>query len=227
MRRAVLPVHQGVHGCAAGRRARPAPDRRDGRAAHLPAGGRHADGVYAACSFSPEALEFLVDQVRQGAEKAGRDWQSLEICASLTSAVSEDGDAAREAARIKAAFYIPSMPRNLIERHGVDYADVEPINAAFARGDIAEALRRTSRELADRFCVAGTPEEVAEQVCRDVLPSGVNHVVFALTDPGLPLAWAGAEVPGLPSLPDQIRLIAERTAPIVSRSDRGRTARTR
>ena len=35
--------------------------------------GEVADGVYAACSFSQEALTFLMDNVRIGAERAGRD----------------------------------------------------------------------------------------------------------------------------------------------------------
>jgi 5,10-methylenetetrahydromethanopterin reductase len=175
--------------------------------------GERADGVYSACSFSPDAFRYIVDNVRRGAEEASRDWRSLELCASLTSAISEDGESARTAARIKAAFYIPSMPRRLVERHGVPFGEVEPINEAFARGDVAAALRLAPPELADRFCIAGTPEEVAGRIRADVLPSGINHVVLALTDRGLPLEWAGIDLPGLPSLADQIRLIGQRVVP--------------
>jgi len=175
--------------------------------------GERADGVYAACSFSPDAFRYIVENVRRGAEEASRDWRSLEVCASLTSAISEDGESARTAARIKAAFYLPSMPRRLVERHGVPFSEVEPINEAFARGDVAAALRLAPPELADRFCIAGTPEEVAARIKADVLPSGINHVVLALTDKGLPLEWAGIELPGLPSLVEQIRMIGERVVP--------------
>ena len=41
--------------------------------------GEVADGVYAACSFSQEALTFLMDNVRIGAEKAGRDLAPLDL----------------------------------------------------------------------------------------------------------------------------------------------------
>ena len=179
--------------------------------------GEIADGVYAACSFSPAALDYLVGNVRRGAESAGRDWRALEICASLTCAVSEDRESARAAARAKAAFYLPSMPPKLVERHGVAYADVEPICQAFARGDVAEALRRTPAELADLFCIAGTPEDIVERIRTDVLPSGVNHVVLALTDRGLAQTWAGLDLPGLPPLDDQVRLIGARILPELSR----------
>jgi 5,10-methylenetetrahydromethanopterin reductase len=175
--------------------------------------GEIADGVYAACSFSPAAFEYLIENVRRGADKAGRNWRQLELCASLTCAVSEDGESARIAARTKAAFYLPSMPPGLIERHDVSYADVEPICQAFARGDVGEALAQTPDELADRFCIAGTPEQVADRIRADVLPSGIDHVVLALSDRRLVLDWAGIDLPALPSLGDQIRLIGERIAP--------------
>ncbi|MDX6628469.1 MAG: 5,10-methylenetetrahydromethanopterin reductase [Gaiellales bacterium] len=178
--------------------------------------GEVADGVYAACSFSQEALTFLIDNVRIGAEKAGRDLAELDLCVSLTAAVADDPVAARRAARLKAAFYLPSMPQALIERHGVPFSEIEPISAAFARGDVAGALRRTPAELADRFCVAGTPEEVADRISREFLPAGFNHVSLALADAEIPRAWAGTEIPGLPTLSEQVRLIADRVIPLVT-----------
>ena len=78
---------------------------------------------------------------------------------------------------------------------------------------MATALRRTPPELADRFCIAGTPEEVAAKLKTDVLPSGINHIALALTDRNQPLEWAGIEVPDLPDLSEQIRLIGERILP--------------
>jgi 5,10-methylenetetrahydromethanopterin reductase len=178
--------------------------------------GEAADGVYAACSFSPAAFDYLVENVRRGAERAGRDWRGLELCASLTCAVSEDGESARAAARTKAAFYLPSMPPGLVERHGVSYAEVEPICRAFARGDVGDALARTPPELADRFCIAGTPEEVADRIRADVLPSGIDHVVLALADRQIALDWGGIDLPDLPSLDDQVRLIGKRIVPALA-----------
>jgi 5,10-methylenetetrahydromethanopterin reductase len=175
--------------------------------------GEIADGVYAACSFSPESFDYLIENVRRGAERAKRDWRDLELCASLTCAVSEDGESARIAARTKAAFYLPSMPPSLIERHGVAFAEVEPICQAFARGDVGEALRLTPDELADRFCIAGTPEEIVDRIRTDVLPSGINHVTLALADRQLALDWAGIDLPGLPSLDEQVRLIGTQILP--------------
>ena len=178
--------------------------------------GEIADGVYAACSFSREALAFILDNVKLGAARVGRDLADLDVCASVTCAVADDGEAARRAARLKAAFYLPSMPPALVERHGIPFSTIEPINEAFARGDVAEALRRTPDELADRFCIAGTPEEVAERIRRDILGAGFEHVALALADAEIPRAWAGVEIPGLPTLSEQVRLVADRVLPLVA-----------
>jgi 5,10-methylenetetrahydromethanopterin reductase len=45
--------------------------------------------------------------------------------------------------------------------------------------------------MADRFSIAGTPEEIVHRIRTDVLPSGIDHVVLALTDRGLAKEWAG------------------------------------
>ena len=178
--------------------------------------GEIADGVYAACSFSREALSFILDNVKLGADRAGRDLADLDVCASVTCAVADDGEAARRAARLKAAFYLPSMPPALVERHGIPFSTIEPINEAFARGDVAEALRRTPDELADRFCIAGTPEEVAERIRRDIFDAGFRHVALALADAEIPRVWAGVEIPGLPTLSEQVRLVADRVLPLLA-----------
>jgi|tagenome__1003787_1003787.scaffolds.fasta_scaffold20799078_2 5,10-methylenetetrahydromethanopterin reductase len=178
--------------------------------------GEIADGVYAACSFSREALQYVLENVAIGAERAGRDLADVETCASVTAAVAEDGDAARRAARLKAAFYLPSMPPALLERHGIPVEDVEPINAAFARGDVDEALSLTSAEIGDRLSIAGTPEEVAERIRSDVFGAGFNHAVLALSDREIPRLWADTDIPGLPTLSEQVRLVAERVLPLLA-----------
>ncbi len=178
--------------------------------------GEIADGVYAACSFSREALQYVLENVAIGAERAGRDVGELEICASVTCAVAEDGDAARRAARLKAAFYLPSMPPALLERHGIPREEIEPINAAFARGDVEAALSLTSDEIGDRLSIAGTPEEVAERIRADVFGAGFNHVALALSDREIPRIWAGTDIPGVPTLSEQVRLIGERVMPLLT-----------
>ena len=69
--------------------------------------------------------------------------------------------------------------------------------------------------LGDRQGTA-TPEEIVDRIRTDVLPSGINHVVLALTDRGLAKDWAGLDLPGLPPLDEQVRLIGTRILPAIT-----------
>jgi 5,10-methylenetetrahydromethanopterin reductase len=179
------------------------------------AAGEFADGMHHACGYSRENYDYVVKHVRAGAEKAGRRFEDLDVGAWLIWSCGPDSKAAREAARIMAAFYIPAMPRNQVERHGIDYASLQPITDAFASGDVAKALELTTPELGEKLSVAGTPEECLERLQRDILPTGVNHVIASVTDPFLVEHFSGKKLDGLPDVAGQLRLIAERVIPAV------------
>src|SRR3954469_25671707 len=113
--------------------------------------GEIADGLHTACAYSAEALSYAVHHFKVGADLAGRAADRLDIGDSLLGAIAPDPDVARRAGRILAAFYIPSMPPALLERHGIDPDEVAPVNEAFAAGDVERALRLTADAVADRI----------------------------------------------------------------------------
>ena len=132
--------------------------------------GEIADGLHTACAYSAEALRYAVHHFKIGADRAGRDADRLDLGDSLLGAIAPDPDVARRASRILAAFYIPSMPPALLERHGIDPDEVAPVNEAFGAGDIERALARTPDAVADRIMVAGTPEDWIEWLTRATCP---------------------------------------------------------
>src|ERR1700751_5535778 len=171
--------------------------------------GEIADGLHTACAYSPEALGYAVEHFRVGAERAGRSPDGLDLGDSLLGAIAADGQAARRAGRVLAAFYIPSMPPALLERHEIDPAHVIPVTEAFAAGDVARALKATPDEIADRVMVAGTPEDWVHWLKETYAPAGLNHALVSFTDPFTLRAWAGIEVEGLPDLGEQVRMVGE------------------
>ncbi len=175
--------------------------------------GEIADGLHHALSYSREAYDYVIDHVKVGAQRAGRDWRELDLGAWIVSVVSEDSAAAKRAARILVAFYIPSMPPEQLARHGIDQAELQPIFDAFAAGDVAKAIEMFSPELAEKLSVAGTPEECAEQIARDILPAGINHLILALADAPLVQFFSGQTIEGVPPITGQLRLVAERMMP--------------
>jgi 5,10-methylenetetrahydromethanopterin reductase len=175
--------------------------------------GEIADGMHQALAYSREAMRYATDHVRLGAERAGRDWRELDLGAWMVTCISEDSEAAKTAARVVAAFYIPAMPTEQIERHGIDPESLAPIMEAFNRGDVLGAIERTSPELGDRLSLAGTPEEWVERIREDVVGSGFNHLICAPIDPFLVKAWSGLDVANVPDQQGQLRLIHDRVLP--------------
>jgi 5,10-methylenetetrahydromethanopterin reductase len=175
--------------------------------------GEISDGMHQALAYSREAIQYAADGVRRGAERAGRDWKSLDIGAWMVTSISDDGDAAKQAARVCVAFYIPAMPREQIERHDIDPDSLQPIFDAFGRGDVEGAIQATTMELTDRLSLSGTPEEWIERLERDVVPTGTGHVICSPIDPYLVRAWSGLEVEGVPDQQGQLRLIHDRVMP--------------
>jgi len=177
--------------------------------------GEIADGLHTACAYSPESLEYAVDAFHRGAERAGRSLDGLDLGDSLLGAIAPDGDAARRAARTLAAFYIPSMPPALLERHGIEPDRVAPINEAFAAGDVQGALTATPNEVVDRITVAGTSADWVEWLTEAYASAGLNHALVSFADPFTLAAWAGIEVDGLPDLGQQVRLFGTEVIPQV------------
>lgn len=168
--------------------------------------GEIADGLHTAAAYSREALDFTVDAFRRGADRAGRDWTTLDLANNMLGAIAEDADAAREAAQVITAFYLSSMPPELLSRNGVDPEEVAPAIAAFDAGDVERALALTSSTVGELLSVAGTPQAWIDRIERDLLPSGFNHLLVTFADPFLVESWAGRTIDQLPSLHDQIRL---------------------
>jgi 5,10-methylenetetrahydromethanopterin reductase len=174
--------------------------------------GEISDGTHTALNYSREAFEYVVENFKIGADRAGRDWRSLDIGAWCVAVVGPDSAAAKETARAIVALYISSMPREQLERHGIDPDSLTPIVDALAGGDVAGALELTTPELAEQLSIAGEPAEVVEKIKRDIEPTGVNHMVLALTDPPLVKAFTGREVHA-PDVRGQLQLVHDEVMP--------------
>jgi alkanesulfonate monooxygenase SsuD/methylene tetrahydromethanopterin reductase-like flavin-dependent oxidoreductase (luciferase family) len=172
--------------------------------------GEIAAGLHTALAYSREALDFTAAAFRRGAEKAGRDWAELDLADNVLGAIAAEAAPAREAARVIAAFYISSMPPELLRRNGVDPGEVAPAAEAFREGDVQRALELTPPAVADALTVAGTPEDWVEWLERDFAPSGFGHVLVTFADPFLVESWAGIKIDGLPTLRDQLQLFHDR-----------------
>lgn len=175
--------------------------------------GQLTDGVHHALSYTREAYDYLVDNVRKGAERAGRDWQSLDIGAWIVFAIGRDSAAAKEAARSMVGLYASSMPAEQLTRNGVNPQDLQPVIDALGKGDLAGAIELTRPDIAERLSVAGTPDECVAKLRSEIVDAGVNHLIFAITDAALVKALMGRDLDNVASVSDQLQLIHDEVMP--------------
>ncbi len=137
--------------------------------------GATGDGVLINASH-PKDFEYAVKYIRDGAQKAGRKIEDIDVVAYAALSVDENAAKAREAARIVVAFIVAGSPDNVLERHGIKKEEVEAIRSALAKGDIPGAGKAVSDESLDAFSVSGTPEECISRI-EQLIKMGVTQFV--------------------------------------------------
>jgi 5,10-methylenetetrahydromethanopterin reductase len=179
------------------------------------ASAEHSDGCHHALSYTREAYDYAAEHLRAGAEKAGKDWTTLDFGAWVVVAVGRDSAAAKDAARSMVGIYASSMPAEQLERNGVDPDSLKPIIDAIGAGDLARGIELTSPEIAEKLSFAGTPDEVTAKI-KEIEPAGVNHLIAAITDASLVKAFTGRELPGVATVEEQLRLLHDEVVPAFS-----------
>ena len=176
------------------------------------ASAEHSDGCHHALSYTREAYDYAAEHLKAGAEKAGKDWTTLDFGAWVVVAVGRDSAAAKAAARSMVGIYASSMPAEQLERNGVDPESLKPIIDAIGGGDLARGIELTTPEIAEKLSFAGTPDEVTAKL-KEIEPAGVNHLIAAITDASLVKAFTGQELPGVATVDEQLRLIHDEVMP--------------
>ena len=80
--------------------------------------GAIADGVLINASH-PDDFKFAVPMIRQGAEKAGRKPEDVQVCAYASFSADKDQAKAVNASKIVVAFIVAGSPENVLQRHGI------------------------------------------------------------------------------------------------------------
>ena len=126
-----------------------------------------ADGVIFNLINSPEWISGVCwNGVEAGLARAGRSRADFDAGILLYCAIAEDRRRAIEMVRPALAFYfaVPYFAA-MLEHHGMD-AELRAGREAAARGDRAAMAAAVSDEMVRTFALAGTPDDVREQIRR-------------------------------------------------------------
>jgi coenzyme F420-dependent glucose-6-phosphate dehydrogenase len=130
--------------------------------------GRVADGFICTSGKGMELYrDTLLPAVREGAEKAGRDYDGIEKMIEMKVSFDTDGQRALEDCRVWAALALPSEAKTGVE----DPREMERLSAAL-----------TAQQAASRWIVSDDPDEHVEKI-RPYIELGFTHLVFHAPGP--------------------------------------------
>jgi 5,10-methylenetetrahydromethanopterin reductase len=131
----------------------------------LQLGGRIADGVLFQVGSNPAFVRYALDNIRKGAEQAGRNLEDVKLYMRVACAVSEDRDKAREEAKgyvaAAAGTTFKTVPKEYFDEqlwHELERFKSNYDYAEHARNDARHKSLLTDR-IIDAIAIAGTPSE--------------------------------------------------------------------
>lgn len=146
----------------------------------LQTAGEVADGVMIATYAEPVGLAHALHMVEEGARKAGRSLDDLTLISRVDACISQDRRAAFDAVKPMAAVFLwTSYPdREFVRRVGLQVPnEVESIIAQRDYNLMVENAHLIPDEFVDKFCWAGTPQDVANKVAA-VARMGIDNITF-------------------------------------------------
>jgi alkanesulfonate monooxygenase SsuD/methylene tetrahydromethanopterin reductase-like flavin-dependent oxidoreductase (luciferase family) len=126
-------------------------------------GGEIADGLMFVLA-TRERLARMQQAVARGAEKAGKNPQTIDIALGFPMFLSDDLSAARQAARECMIFYVALPFYNRLLRHSGFGDEAEGVSQALARGDHHGAAACLSDRMLDALLPVGPAERCREHI---------------------------------------------------------------
>ncbi|MCC6146225.1 MAG: LLM class flavin-dependent oxidoreductase [Anaerolineaceae bacterium] len=143
-------------------------------------GGAVADGVMISTYAEPQGIGYAISEIAKGAELAGRSLSDLTLISRVDTCISEDRQLAINAVKpmLSVSLWNSYPDRVFVHRVGLEVpAEVEEIIAKRDYNLMVENAHLIPDEFAEKYCWAGTAEEVARKVA-DVVRLGVDNITF-------------------------------------------------
>lgn len=126
--------------------------------------------------FPPEYFDVVVERVKRGAKRAGRDFEDIDLVGCIWFSVSEDAEKAEDALRDLVTFYGPHLAGDMISKIGLSPEDFDPIRKSISERDYEEAKSLMTGKMAD-LAIHGTPEDCVDRI-ESLVDKGLKHVRF-------------------------------------------------
>ncbi|MHB1837981.1 MAG: LLM class flavin-dependent oxidoreductase, partial [Solirubrobacteraceae bacterium] len=149
--------------------------------------GEEADGLLTPSITTPGFVRYARENMKQGAQSAGRDGDDLDLGCTIVASIDEDRDRGREGAREIAGMYLANKVQNiqasadvLLEKAGLSQEEIRPIADAMEAGGRLAAAAAVSDSVLDKARpIAGTPSDCIEAI-EEYHDAGCTHIMLEL-----------------------------------------------
>jgi 5,10-methylenetetrahydromethanopterin reductase len=171
----------------------------------LQSAGKVADGVLFQVGSEPSLIEYALENVRKGADAAGRNFDEIQLFARLACNVGPDRARAREEVKgygaVAAGTVFSSVPREVFpEPLWLELKEMKGRYDYYQHGSSdAPHNELVTDRILDSIAIAGTPEEAVSRF-QEIVRLGVDGFVIPITssEPKVLLSTLSDEVfPGL------------------------------
>lgn len=144
--------------------------------------GEVADGVIVQCGVFPGVVDYARQHLAEGAAKAGRSLDDVEIWIMACGAISDDRADGLKRSKTMAAWFAQTAPQ-CCELAGIEPALVRRIREVYSGGEFNQAQAAAALvpdEMAALFTLGGTPADARERLAR-LIQRGVTAINFMPT----------------------------------------------
>ncbi len=127
--------------------------------------------------FPPEHYANVLPLIQDGANKAGRTLDQIDIAACVWCSVAEDREIALEPMKEKIAYYGHALSPLIWEQLGLTAADFAPLEQAVMVEQNIEKAKALVTEPMLRIGIVGTPKELIRRL-EGLVAMGVRHLSF-------------------------------------------------
>ncbi len=154
-----------------------------GRGQHvLRAAGEVADGAIIGGLCTPPGIAYALEQVRAGANKAGRRLEDMELVAWVTCRVTDDRAAAFQELRPVIAHLVGGAPLEVLSAVGLTSDTVQQIKQVYKAEGIEASAAFVTDDCIEAFTLVGDGPELVERI-RALGQAGITQI-STLMPPG-------------------------------------------
>ncbi len=149
--------------------------------------GEIADGLLTASITTPAFVRYARERLAEGARRAGRDADDIDVGCTIVASIDEDRDRGRDGAREIAGMYLANKVQNirgaadtLLEKAGLTFDEIRPVAEAMERGGRLAAKEQVTDEILDKVHpIAGTPDDCVAAI-EEYRAAGCTHIMLEL-----------------------------------------------